>query len=461
MTRMLKRSKQDAAQSNPPPRVVDAHPVDYRDAIIKLYNSPEYQELNAYYNRKSMFSVLGIARREIRHSNMLAWLLDPASAHGLGKTPMRRFLQLLATAKRSFAVNRKSYLPSELMDGFISGAFDIGRVEVQKEVAVTGPSSKEEGGRLDLLLFVELTFGNTRKVLPVLLENKVNSSEHLVRSLGVKQTDGYYAWAKRIFADRRKYYSPLFVFLTPDGTMELTSGTGEFKRCSCEKYLTINYQMLVDGLIEPCMRGDLPSEVRYFLGDYLRCLSFESLGEDEGKANVIMAIAPKERELLHAFWEKNEPLLLAAMYALSEDPTEELDEDVRKLMRRTVEGVSKKDKTKFKIGPDGDPLFQGRMVLAVVKDYVQKHPGISFRELSKVFPASLSLPNKYGVVAVLTDTIKNNPRPRYFLEDKIRLADGTVVVVGSQWGRDEGRGNIPRFVEKAKSLGYEIIEVQK
>ena len=38
--------------------------VDYRNKMINLYNSTEYQELSAYYAKKSAFSVLGIARQD-------------------------------------------------------------------------------------------------------------------------------------------------------------------------------------------------------------------------------------------------------------------------------------------------------------------------------------------------------------------------------------------------------------
>ena len=174
---------------------------------------------------------------------------------------------------------------------------------------------------------------------------------------------------------------------------------------------------------------------------------------------MIMALAPQEKALLHAFWEKNEDLLLAAMYALSEDASIDLDDEVRAKMKETAEGVQKRDKTKFKIGENGVPLFQGRMVLEVVKRYVQEHEGVSFQELRQAFPDALSLPNKYGVVKILTEQIQNQPRKRYFVDDTITLADGTVVVVSSQWGRDKGDGNIPGFVERAKALGYDVREV--
>jgi hypothetical protein len=42
--------------------------------------------------RFNVFEVLGRTRREQAHSNLLAWLLDPAEAHGLGDEFLRQFM---------------------------------------------------------------------------------------------------------------------------------------------------------------------------------------------------------------------------------------------------------------------------------------------------------------------------------------------------------------------------------
>ena len=43
--------------------------------------------------------------------------------------------------------------------------------------------------------------------------------------------------------------------------------------------------------------------------------------------------------------------------------------------------------------------------------------------------------------------------------EDITLTDGTEIAICSQWGRAHGAGNIPRFLERARELGYEIEEV--
>ncbi len=438
----------------------DAIRIDYRERMINLCNSPEYRELSAYYGKRSAFSVLGIARRETRHSNMIAWLLEPTAEHGFGKNPIRRFLQLLAIAKMRYAINRESYLPEDLQDRFIAGNFDIENVEIEKEVSIAESGRHQDNyGRIDLVIKIGMAMGDERKILPIIIENKVDSDEHIVRSCQAMQTIAYYRWGTTRFSDRERYIQPLFVFLTPDGSYELETGDGEVKHCESPLYLRINYQGFVDNVIAPCLREDVRDDIRYFIKDYLRCLSFEALTPDERKSSMIMALAPQEKELLHAFWEKNEDLLLAAMYALSEDASIELDDDVREMMRKTAAGVQQRDKTKYKIGANGEVLRQGRMVLEVVKKYVQDNADITFAQLRQAFPDELSLPNKYGVVKVLTQDIQNQPRKRYFVNDPITLADGTVVVVCNQWGRAGGNGNIPAFVAKAIEHGYDVRKV--
>ena len=427
------------------------NPIGYRYRMIALYRSPEYQELTAYYARKSSFSILGIARREIQHSNMIAWLLDSKGGHGLGKNPMRWFLQLLATAKLKYPVNRDSHLPDGLLDTFITGNFDIGDTRVEKEVAAGGGK-----GRIDLLLAIGLAIGKEKKELPIIIENKVGSEEHTIGGKE-QQTLAYHAWATGKYADREKYFPPLFVFLTPDGSYGLETGNGDLKPCECRDYIRINYQGFADHVIAPCLNEDMSDEVRHFLKDYIRCLSFETLTPDErkNKMNMIMALGPREKELLHAFWEKNEDLLLAAICALSEDASIELDDTVRMKMRQVAEGIQQRDKTKYQIGGSGEPLGKGRMVLAVVKQYVQCHEGIAFAQLREAFPDTLVGSSSYGVVREMTPDIQRQTPPRYFVNDSIKLADGTVAVVCSQWGI----GNIQGFITHARQQGCDIREV--
>lgn len=57
----------------------------------------EEQQLRAegrwVHGRDDMFGVLGIERAEVRHSAIIAWLLDPCARHGLGTAFLERVLR--------------------------------------------------------------------------------------------------------------------------------------------------------------------------------------------------------------------------------------------------------------------------------------------------------------------------------------------------------------------------------
>ncbi len=57
-----------------------------------LENIDCLKELDEYILIKNIFDILKIGGMEIRHSNFLAWLLDPNESHGLGDIFLKNFL---------------------------------------------------------------------------------------------------------------------------------------------------------------------------------------------------------------------------------------------------------------------------------------------------------------------------------------------------------------------------------
>ena len=57
-----------------------------------LADNDELEQLSAELATFNVFRVLKIDDAEIRHSNTLGWLLDPAESHGLGDVFLRRIL---------------------------------------------------------------------------------------------------------------------------------------------------------------------------------------------------------------------------------------------------------------------------------------------------------------------------------------------------------------------------------
>ncbi len=115
--------------------------------------------------------------------------------------------------------------------------------------------------------------------------------------------------------------------------------------------------------------------------------------------------------------------------------------------------VKRRDTTKYLF--NGVVYSKNRLVLAIVKDYTEKNQ-VSFRELSEIFHSSLQ--GSIGVVErVEIAQDRQDYQIRFFTAETeiITLTDGNVYVC-NQWGIL----NIPRFLSRAKELGYVIQEIK-
>lgn len=118
-----------------------------------LADNPELEELSARLATFNILHALKIERVEIRHSNVLAWLLDPSESHGLGDVALRRILSNML-------------LESDAMFGQVSPAL----VEL---MSFTDVEVRREWRNIDLLLL------DRRNLLAVVIENKVGGSANV------------------------------------------------------------------------------------------------------------------------------------------------------------------------------------------------------------------------------------------------------------------------------------------
>ena len=134
-------------------------------------------KLSQWSGHFNLFDVLKVSKTEIRHSNILAWLLDPSENHGLGDAVLRRMIQRLVSR-------------SPQADAFLILLKDFRDVSVLREWE-----------HIDLLVI-----SHKEKFL-LCIENKVFSGE------GDGQLTRYYKTVQSKYGD----YQSIFVYLTPDG----------------------------------------------------------------------------------------------------------------------------------------------------------------------------------------------------------------------------------------------------
>jgi len=413
---------------------------DYRKDIIAFSNSREYRELNAFYQRKSNFEILGIHRRETEHSRFIAWLLDPSESHGLGTFGFKKFLEVCVMSQ----LDSKQPFPqgaASLKDELILGTSKIVKTTVKTEL----PLGK--GERIDIFVDCSLampTDGQQTKRLVVLIENKVSSTEH------DSQTVRYKNWLKEHEAD---YDFSLLVYLTPVPTLKLA----EYKEpdCECKDFLHINYQYLVDNLIEPALALVQPKVAQDFITDYLRALSVPSVAVENDKKNkgdVIMAITENESKLLKAFWEEHEPLFKAALYAFSIDPDQE--DEVRQDAEKMLNSFSKKDFTPYTVILDKKAVISDVKKTLVGREVVNVliKNGITAAEFSRLKADKSS---GFSLLKLGADILDKERKPNRYRGEPL-LYQGETYYASSNWGEN----NIPRF-QKFLAENFPRIQLRK
>jgi len=110
---------------------------------------------------------------------------------------------------------------------------------------------------------------------------------------------------------------------------------------------------------------------------------------------------------------------------------------------------------------EGDRYKKGPLVHAVVAAHVRDNPEIKYAELCKDFPEELQ--GNYGVVRKIEEVLRwQDPHRRFFMDKPIiEMADGSTVVVCSQWGDSGTLRNFPRFLKAAEKLGYHVTQVAR
>ena len=156
-----------------------------QDDIVALEafdRDADLAQFEAMLREFNLFDVLGIARREVRHSRILAWLLNPRGTHGIGDAFLRWFLLEVAT---------------------IAETQGVGNVTTREVIGwrLEQVSARAERRNIDVLVLGQ---GDR---FACAIENKINIGEHS------NQLERYRKVVERQHPDWKHVY----VFLTPDG----------------------------------------------------------------------------------------------------------------------------------------------------------------------------------------------------------------------------------------------------
>jgi hypothetical protein len=209
---------------------------DTSSRLSDLVNDEDFDKLELELRNTNIFSILGIERKEIRHSNFLAWLLDPNGTHGLGPLFLKRFLRDIFLLDNPESANN---------------------VELD-EARTRNMEIRREWEYIDILLVSEN--------LVICIENKVSSSDAPMQLKRYRET------VRKYFPDQQA----TFVYLTPEGR----NPNDEDEHNS---YINYSYEKISShlGRIFDLHRNSMAPSTAIYLNDYLNILRTNLLRESE------------------------------------------------------------------------------------------------------------------------------------------------------------------------------------
>lgn len=233
------------------------------DALNELIvNCPDFDRIEALLGGFNIFQVLKFEHGEIRHSNVLAWILDPAESHGLDATFLKKWLMRVIHEASDQA---ESPIAAVDIDGW-----RLLDVEVRREWQ-----------NIDLLLILNFADGCQWTVA---IENKINSTQHS------NQLARYRAIVESTFPDAAKR---LYIFLTKSN-----------EQPEDEHYLPASHTQVHQTLRE-CLQSRahaIGPEPKVLLENYLRLLEEKFMDESE-IARTAMRIYQQHRRALDVIFE--------------------------------------------------------------------------------------------------------------------------------------------------------------
>lgn len=404
--------------------------LEIRNSIINFKNDIDVQKLQSLYFSKSFSEILSISRREISHSSFIAWLLDNKENHLLSFFSIQKFMEIIIV-RCSTEIEKKhpAFFNSVLTDNY-----SIKSLIIEKEKGLG------KFGRLDIYAEISLLIEDKEQKVKLIIENKVESKENN------DQTNGYYQYFEE---NRKDGEINFYVYLTAIPTLELNQLNEP--ECSCKKFTQINYQDLVDYLLEPALNQNISDKTKFIIKEYLQSLSQPSLDDEitKQKQGLIMALGKEEKELLSNFWKKNEKLIMSAMYAISTDDTQ--DEEVRETTNKALNALtsSNRDYSTISLYFDENPIVtnfkKSDIGFYTVKLLDEK--GLIDENVFNFLREDKSC--NFQLIRTKQEVNTETELKKYRVNGKPELIyEGEKYYVARNWGRVNGFDNTEKLIEK-------------
>ena len=226
-------------------------------ASICALEQAQQEERNRKGENYNLFSILSIERYELKHSALIANLLDPEGSHGCGDAFLRAFFEI--------ALKERTYL------------FEDCTLPHSYTEYYTGPIAGDTGGRIDILVESKSSHYG------LIIENKIYAGDQ------DKQLTRYDNYGKKTFGAGRY----LLVYLTLFGS-EASKESTATKSAEEVGYLRLSYAEDILRWLEQCVRlADNKPLVRESLNQYIRTikqLTYQDMNQKNIRKIIDLAV---------------------------------------------------------------------------------------------------------------------------------------------------------------------------
>ena len=209
--------------------------------------------LDEWADQFNLFDVLGIARMEIRHSNILGWLLDPNESHGLGDAVIHGFLNHVAVATSGGV---------DVFDALLLDCHDF--------------TVRREWRNIDILAV------STSEKYVICIENKIGTGEH------DNQLNRY----REIIESQYPKYRHAYIYLSPDGS----------DPSDPEHWCSMGYRDVLSIIETAKTKTRLLPDVELLIDNYIETIRRDVVG-DERLEQICAEIYSKHRRALDLIYE--------------------------------------------------------------------------------------------------------------------------------------------------------------
>ena len=401
--------------------------------LMQFHSNQATRAIIRKINQNSILDIYGIARSETHHSKFLAWLFNPNESHNTGELALRKLLNIAVcrgveqnNQSKDFQWVKKTVVTSASLS--LTSASDV---QVSTESYVEAQGKKGAKGRIDILIQnVELG----TEPINIVIENKIYSNEH------DEQTTTYFEGINKKFSKPKNIN--IFLYLTPKSNWEMPKEDGP--SCTCKDFIEINYQDILTEVLTSILEEPISSATRIAIEDYIHCITSPSI---HSKNYNSMATDKETNEMLKKFWDANEDLIRAAIYAFASSEDEDGKAEINNLKEALDKYTISRDYTKYSI--DGQGAYNKN---ALVKEIVNR----IIAKGGDVMGTLKNLDAKCTNGLFRTEDHYNSAIKRA-VELKY---NGSPIYISNQWGTH----NIPSFIEAVNednTIGILIEAIEK